>query len=301
MATITPIPPEKRFQDLTGQRFGRLVVLGWAGHSKPNAAWVCRCDCGGEKLALSHNLKSLRTRSCGCLNLENLSNSGSADFCARDTKMHPEHKVWGQMIRRCHNPTERRFADYGGRGISVCDRWRYGENGTHGFMCFMTDMGSRPSPKHTIDRVNNNLGYSPDNCEWRTRTEQVRNRRNTIMIVYQDREMSLAEACEIAGVPLRVASSRLRNGMAADLVLSQPIKKQRGHTPNRTVVYCGETMLLAAACKLAGISLGAVQMRIHRGMSAELALSQPPRLRSTKEYRSKIGPIYGRVSKHRHE
>lgn len=225
MATIIPIPPGKRFQDLSGQRFGRLVVLGWAGYSKPNAVWVCKCDCGGENLVPSGNLVAGRTRSCGCLNLENLSKSGSADFCARDTKKHPEYKVWGQMIRRCHNPQTRRFEDYGGRGITVCNRWRHGEDGQHGFACFMADMGSRPSPKHTIDRVNNDLGYSPQNCEWRSRTDQTRNRRNTVIVQYRDREMSLPEACELASMQYSLVKGRIFRGTSVERALRQPARK----------------------------------------------------------------------------
>lgn len=225
MASITPIPTSRRFQDLTGQRFGRLVVLGWAGDTKPNPQWTCRCDCGSEKLALSHNLVSGRTRSCGCLNLENLSKSGSADFCARNTKQHPEYKVWGQMISRCHNETHRQFADYGGRGITVCDRWRHGENGKHGFACFMSDMGPRPSSKHTIERLYNDLGYSPDNCAWVTRTAQARNRRNTVIVAYNGVEMPLPAACELAGLPYNLVRLRIFEGMPIERALSEPARK----------------------------------------------------------------------------
>lgn len=225
MATITPIPSDKRFQDLTGQRFGRLTVLGWAGYSKPNAAWVCRCDCGGGKVAYSHNLTSGRTRSCGCLNLENLSKSGSADFCARDTKEHPEYKVWGQMISRCHNPKNAAFTDYGGRGIAVCDRWRFGENGQHGFACFLADMGPRPSDQHSIDRLDNDAGYCPENCEWRVRSEQARNRRNTVTVNYRGADMPLPAACELAGLPYKLVRLRISQGMPIERALSQQIRQ----------------------------------------------------------------------------
>lgn len=225
MAEIVPIPHDRRFQDLTGQRFGRLTILGWAGTCKPNAAWVCRCDCGGESVALGNNIIAGRTRSCGCLNLEHLSKSGSAEFCARDTKRHPEYKVWGQIISRCHDPENATFFNYGGRGITVCDRWRFGENGRHGFLCFLDDMGKRPSSAHTLDRVKNDLGYSLDNCEWRTRTEQTRNRRNTTMVTYRGRRMPLATACELACLPLGTVRYRIRSGMSEDRALSQPIRK----------------------------------------------------------------------------
>lgn len=225
MATITPIPPSKRFQDLTGRRFGRLVVLGWAGYSKQNAAWVCRCDCGGEKIAGGGNLVGGRTQSCGCLFRENLSKAGSATFLARDTKRHPEYKVWLAMLARCHDPDNRQFPDYGARGITVCERWRVGENGAHGFNLFMLDMGSRPTARHTIDRIDNDRGYSPDNCAWRTRTEQARNRRNTVTVHFNGADMPLAAACELAGLPHRLVYRRIWGGMSAERALTQPARQ----------------------------------------------------------------------------
>jgi hypothetical protein len=224
MATITPIPPAARFQDLTGQRFGRLIVLGWAAYlpSRPNAAWVCRCDCGSEKTVIGGNLIAGRTRSCGCLNLENLSKAGSATFLARGTKRHPEYKIWAAMLGRCHNPNNRQFPDYGGRGIAVCDRWRFGESGSHGFNLFLLDMGSRPTGGHTIDRTDNDRGYSPDNCAWRSRTEQARNRRNTLMVHFNGADMPLAAACELTGMPYRFVYLRIRYGMPVERALTQP-------------------------------------------------------------------------------
>ena len=226
------------------------------------------------------NLVGGRTRSCGCFNLETLSRSGSAVFCARDTKRHPEYKVWLAMISRCHEPDNRQFPDYGARGIAVCDRWRIGENGVHGFNLFMLDMGSRPSDKHTIDRIDNDRGYSPDNCAWRTRTEQARNRRNTVMVHYNGASIPLAAACELAGLPYEVVKGRLWDGWSLDRALSQPVEEKKPPTRNPTVTYRGEVMPIAKACEFAGLPLLTVRMRLHRGWPEELALSQPVRIDS---------------------
>jgi hypothetical protein len=225
MATITPIPPERRFQDLTGNRYGRLVVLGWAGHSRHgHPVWICRCDCGKEKEATSSNLRG-NTRSCGCLNRENQQRLGRADL-GGITKFLPEYGGWRQMIRRCHNPSHQQYPRYGGRGITVCDRWRYGENGEHGFLCFIADMGLRPSDRHTLDRTNNDLGYSPENCAWRTFNEQARNRGNTVMVTYRGQEMTLPAACELAGLRYQIVWQRLfLIGMSMDRALSQPARQ----------------------------------------------------------------------------
>lgn len=228
MATITPIPPAKRFQDLTGKRFGRLVVLGWAGYSRNhNPVWVCRCECGTEKTNSASNLRSGNILSCGCLNAENRSASGTAEFCAHGTKEHPaEYGTWRQMLSRCYNPAHEQYVRYGGRGIVVCTRWKDGENGEHGFNCFLADMGLRPSSKHSLDRTDNDLGYSPDNCAWRTGSEQARNRRNTVMVTFQGTEMPLAEACELAGLRYQIVWQRLfLMGMSQERALTQPARQ----------------------------------------------------------------------------
>lgn len=152
--------------DLLGRRFGRLLVWQRAGTKNNQAIWLCKCDCGKEKLISSAKLSG-GTRSCGCLMLE---------MAAKSMRTHgqsntPEYNTWMAMKNRCLYPTSQSYVRYGGRGITVCKRW------LQSFPAFLSDMGRKPSPKHSIDRIDNDLGYMPSNCRWATPSQQSLNRR----------------------------------------------------------------------------------------------------------------------------
>jgi hypothetical protein len=158
--------------DITGQRFGRLVAIKRTKPSESNhSRWLCRCDCGRQKIIFSTSLKSNMSRSCGCLSRE-LARQRKTNLRhgeGGDNKRTPEYSAWQGMIARC-KPAWPYAMYYFERGITVCTRW-------HKFENFLADMGRRPSPKHSLDRTNNYKGYSPKNCRWATRAEQNANRR----------------------------------------------------------------------------------------------------------------------------
>lgn len=129
-----------------------------------------------------------------------------------------EYSVWMNMRARCNNPKNSRFATYGARGIKVCERWE------NDFLNFLTDMGRRPSPEHSIERKNNDKNYEPGNCVWATRKEQARNRRTSRFIVVDDASLTMAEWSEITGINRQTIHARLKAGWDEKRALNTPVR-----------------------------------------------------------------------------
>lgn len=220
--------PKVSLIDLTGQRFGRWTVLSEAPRLYkptglgPKRRWNCVCDCGNQKVVPQYTLTCGQSKSCGCLGKEILSEYAknrvspvrTHGHCANG-KSTPEHKAWSSMRERCNNPNHRHYKGYGGRGITVCERWNSFEN-------FFADMGPRPSDKHSIEREDNSLGYSPDNCVWATSAEQNRNKRNMRYVEIDGETRYLREWCRVLGRSVSTVSGRIFRGMDPVKALTTP-------------------------------------------------------------------------------
>jgi hypothetical protein len=185
-----------KIKDLTGKRFGRLTVISFAGcrYSKcghKTAYWNCKCDCGNEKVAAYGNLVNGNTKSCGCYKKECI----RKNFATHRKSNHRLYKIRINMIERCNKETNPAYHYYGARGIKVCKEW---EDDFQVFYDWAMENGYQDNL--TIERIDNDKGYSPDNCMWITQSEQMRNRRNTHFIMYKGNKITLSEAYKLTGV-----------------------------------------------------------------------------------------------------
>ena len=204
-----------KLKDITGQRFGRLVAVrfdSWyiyPSGDKRAAKWLFNCDCGDTVVAFGSNVIRGVTRSCGCLSRKTKTTHGES--CTDSF----EYTVWCSMRYRCLNPDQ---PDYGGRGIKICSQW-------DAYETFLQDMGRAPSRKHTIDRINNNGDYSPENCHWATRKEQVRNTRRNRWITHNGETLILQDWADRLGIRPQNILCRLNQGWTLERALTEPPRR----------------------------------------------------------------------------
>jgi hypothetical protein len=197
------------FRDLTGQTFGRLTVIERVAALNSNATWRCRCECGGGKIVRGHALTRGATRSCGCLYREHAGNLNRTHSLT-DTR---EYRAWSQMKGRCFNPRVEMYPHYGGRGITVCARWR------DSFEAFLADMGHCPTG-FWIERNDPDGNYEPGNCRWATPKEQQRNRRNTLRLTLNGRTQAIGDWAEETGLSVATIRGRCRMGWPDERTLT---------------------------------------------------------------------------------
>lgn len=207
----------RKYIDLTGQKFGRLLVLERGENSKEGKAqWKCKCDCGNEHTASSQNLKTGNTKSCGCYRKEILRASKHGMTGTRI------YNIWFGMKQRCYYPKNRCYKTYGAEGVTVCEEWR------HNFQAFYDwAMSHGYRGDLSIERIDNAKGYSPDNCRWATITEQANNKRNNRLITDNGETHSLAEWAEITGLNRVTIAYRLKANWDIEKALSTPTKQVR--------------------------------------------------------------------------
>lgn len=213
-----------RTQDLTGRTFNALTVLYRAENRGHKVMWHCKCACGREIDVWQSHLKEGQ-KSCGCMTKQLISES-SKTHGESNTRL---YSIWHRMRDRCNNPRQKDYDRYGGRGIQICEEW----NDYEAFKRWAIQAGydeNAPFMQCTIDRINNNKGYSPDNCRWATAKEQANNRSSNHWMTYHGETHNMSEWADITGIDKVTIMSRLRRGWSDERALSEPvhrIKKRR--------------------------------------------------------------------------
>ena len=188
---------------LKRKKFGLLKVIDFAYMKNHRSYWLCRCECGNEKIVAARQLKSGQTKSCGCLHRKH------GQFGTR------LYHIWNRMKDRCYNENHKSYKDYGGRGVVVCDEW-------NDFKCFEEwAITNGYDDDLTIDRIDVNGNYEPSNCKWSTKKEQANNKRNNHFVTCNGERRTITEWAEITGVTTQTIYKRLRRGWSPERAVSE--------------------------------------------------------------------------------
>lgn len=208
MDNITSEQLPYQVKDIRGIKVGRLTVISFSEIRKGNAFWVCDCECGQSKIIASSSLKSGDTRSCGCIRKERLKKHGLSS--------HPAYNNYTHMMDRCYNPENERWERYGGRGITVCDRWHDPKN-------FIEDMGDGWKNNLSLERKNNDLGYSPENVIWATRKTQSNNTSRCNILELDGVCLNVTQWAEKLSIDRDILFCRLKRGWGTRKTLTTPV------------------------------------------------------------------------------
>lgn len=209
------------FVDLTGERYGRLTVVSKAGKRGKQICWKCICDCGTEKVIQGNSLKSGRIRSCGCLHKE-IVGSIRKSHGETGTRL---YQAWENMRARCNRPSAKRYKDYGGRGITVCEEWNCSYETFRDWA-----LNNGYSDELTLDRIDVNGNYEPANCRWISNSAQQNNKRNSRNITYAGKTQTLSQWAKEIGITPKGLENRLdRDGWSIEKALTTPLDKTKSH------------------------------------------------------------------------
>ena len=215
-----------KFDDLTGRRFGKLVVIrrdGSTSYGKPQ--WLCRCDCGNTKIAAAKQLKNGDTKSCGCAINDYFNRRNN-----KGGKKNPYYKLWRAIKVRCMCETDMHYQNYGGRGIKMADEW---QTDFWSFYEYISKLNGFGDKNRSIDRIDNSKGYEPGNVRWATSKEQARNKRNNFLVTAFGKTKSIAEWADEYNISYATLHSRItKQKWDAEKALTTPIRERRKCTAN---------------------------------------------------------------------
>lgn len=208
--------------DLKGKQFGRLYVVKKAPKRTSGVRWLVRCDCGNTREVITASLVSGHTQSCGCLWKEKTREVNKKRMTKHGASRSISYSSYRSMLHRCYDPESISYANYGARGIKVCNRWK---NTKTGYENFIKDMGERPSKAYSIDRKDTDGDYTKSNCQWSTKRKQANNRRTNHIVSYKNKEMTLAQAIRKSKttIPYLRVLARIRSGWSLNEALFTPL------------------------------------------------------------------------------
>lgn len=254
-------------ESLIGTKYGRLTIIGFE-HAKRHWMWRMRCDCGNEKTLNPSDVKTGKTRSCGCLH-----NEAARERASKFTNHVKDNKrlygIYNGMKKRCYSPKEPRYADYGGRGIVICDEWMDEEHGFDNFVAWANKNGYKDNL--TIDRIDVDGDYRPENCQWKTLKEQNNNKRQTLWVEYKGERIQLHKLCEREGVSYDTVHNRIYAlGWDVEKAIETPSQQEDS---------------FAKKCREHGINPTTAHDRIVKfGWTEEEALNTPSKGRGAHKY-----------------
>jgi len=212
--------------ELTGKKFGRLTVLHEVEDKRRSTYWLCSCECGSQKVICGCSLTRGHTFSCGCYKKDRGIEANTTHGHARMGTSTPTYKTWQSMKYRCMLPTDPSYKDYGGRGISVCERW------ATSFENFLLDMGERPAGT-TLDRIDNESGYSVENCRWATIKEQMNNTSKNRFVTYRGTRLTISQLAEQVGMKPTALHRRISLGWDIEDAVTLPFQANGGKLRRR--------------------------------------------------------------------
>ena len=253
-----------------GDRHNMLVAVALSHKTSNGQYWTFACDCGKSKVIRAADVVGHKQKSCGCLSVTHGNTRGG--------KSSPTHMSWVAMRERCTNPKMMAYANYGGRGITICSQW------ANDFTQFLADMGERPSKDHSIDRIDTNGNYEPSNCRWATSTEQNQNRRNMVMVTVGDETLCVAEWSRRFGVPHDTIWRRMNvMNWSAEKAVTTPVGADRRKRPATLMLTVdGETKSLVAWSSSSGIPEHTLRARVKYGWYHKRIVTTPNVVRSRK-------------------
>lgn len=260
---VVAAPRNALFRDRTGDSSGRLQVLHFIGMVSGKSFWCCLCACGTPAIVRGNELRPSGTQSCGCFAKER---NGAAHRTHGKSRT-SLYARWKAMIYRCSDPDDPAFPNYGGRGITVCEPW------LTSFEIFAQDMGE-PPPGMSLERIDNDKGYDPENCRWATRHEQASNTRHNRWLTYQGETHTLQEWADISGIKLDTIRRRLKLAWDIAAIFETPVHPPRTWF-DLVIEAQGETHTLEEWSKIRSLHTKTIICRLQRGWTGERAITTP--------------------------